>query len=56
MDFANALDRATLETIESGKMTGDLALISTLDHVEKLGTREFILAVRERLDHILAGA
>ena len=56
VDFANALDRATLETIESGKMTGDLALISTLDHVEKLGTREFILAVRERLDQILAGA
>ncbi len=56
VDFANALDRATLETIESGKMTGDLALISTLDHVEKLGTEEFILAVRARLDEILAGA
>lgn len=53
VDFANALDRATLETIESGKMTGDLALISTLDHVEKLGTREFIQAVRTRLDEIL---
>ena len=48
--FANLLDEATLETIESGKMTGDLALITTLPNVEKLGTEEFILAVRETLD------
>ncbi|MGX8687149.1 MAG: NADP-dependent isocitrate dehydrogenase [bacterium] len=56
VNFANALERATLETIESGKMTGDLALISTLDHVEKLGTEEFIQAVRARLDEILKEA
>ena len=37
----------TLETIESGKMTGDLALITTLDNVEKLDTEAFILAIRE---------
>ena len=29
-DFADKLDEATLETIESGKMTGDLALITTI--------------------------
>ena len=51
--FANLLDEATLETIESGKMTGDLALITTLPNVEKLGTEEFILAVRETLDRKL---
>ena len=56
VNFANALERATLETIESGKMTGDLALISTLEHVEKLGTEEFIQAVRARLDEILKEA
>ena len=50
MDFADKLDEATLETIESGKMTGDLALITTIPHVEKLGTEEFILAIRENLD------
>lgn len=49
-DFADALDAATMETIESGKMTGDLALITTLDHVEKLDTEGFILAIRENLD------
>jgi isocitrate dehydrogenase len=52
--FADALDRAALGTIESGKMTGDLAMISTLPNVEKLGTEEFILAVRDRLEQELA--
>ena len=51
--FADALDRAVLGTIESGTMTGDLALISTLPNVEKLDTEAFILAVRERLDQEL---
>ena len=31
-------------------MTGDLALITTIPDVEKLGTEEFILAVKENLD------
>ncbi len=52
--FADAMEKATLDTIESGKMTGDLAMISTLDHVEKLSTEGFIQAVRERLDQLLA--
>ena len=49
-DFADKLDEATLETIESGKMTGDLALITTIPDVHKLGTEEFILAIKETLD------
>ena len=49
-DFADKLDEATLETIESGKMTGDLALITTIPGVQKLGTEEFIFAVKETLD------
>lgn len=49
MKFADMLDEATLETIESGKMTGDLALITSLKNVEKLNTEDFILAVRDRL-------
>ena len=50
MDFADKLDEATIETIESGKMTGDLALITRIPDVEKLGTEEFILAIRENLE------
>ena len=48
--FADLLDEATLETIESGKMTGDLALITTIPDVQKLGTEEFIMAIKETLD------
>ena len=53
--FADLLEEATLETIESGKMTGDLALITTLPNVEKLDTEGFILAIRERLETKLEG-
>ena len=49
MKFADMLDEATLETIESGKMTGDLALITSLKNVKKLNTEDFILAVRDSL-------
>ncbi len=54
VSFADALDRAVIETIESGKMTGDLALITTLQGVEKLSTQDFIKAIRQRLDQILS--
>ena len=50
VDFADRLERATIQTIEAGKMTGDLARITSLSDVTTLGTREFILAVRETLD------
>ena len=50
MEFADRLERATIQTIEAGKMTGDLARITSLEDVTTLGTREFILAVRETLD------
>ena len=44
--FADLLEEATLETIESGKMTGDLAIITTLDHVEKSSAHKTIKDVR----------
>ena len=50
VDFADRLEAATLHTIESGKMTGDLARITTLPDPTTLGTREFILAIRETLE------
>ena len=40
---------ATLDTIEAGEMTGDLALITTLPNPVKLSTRDFILAIAKRL-------
>ena len=47
--FADRLERATLDTIAAGEMTGDLALITTLPNPVKLSTRDFILAIAKRL-------
>ncbi len=49
MDFANRLERATLDTIEAGEMTGDLARITSLPNPKALNTRDFILAIASRL-------
>ncbi len=49
VDFANRLEASTIATIEAGRMTGDLARITTLPHPQTLGTEEFILAIAERL-------
>ena len=50
VDFANRLEAATLHTIEAGKMTGDLARITTLPNPTTLDTTGFITAIRETLD------
>lgn len=47
--FADRLERATIDTIESGQMTGDLARITTLPKPQTLDTEDFILAVAEHL-------
>ena len=49
MAFADKLEKATLDTIESGKMTKDLALITTMEHPTVLNSKDFILAIRETL-------
>ena len=53
MEFADKLEKATLSTIEEGKMTKDLALITTLKDVTVLNSEQFILAIREKLDTLL---
>ncbi len=50
MTFADKLEKATLDTIESGKMTKDLALITTLERPVVLNSKDFILAIRENLE------
>lgn len=47
--FADRLEKATIDTIESGQMTGDLARITTLPKPQTLDTEDFILAVAEHL-------
>lgn len=51
-EFADKLEKATLSTIEAGKMTKDLALITTLPDVTVLNSQEFIRAIRETLDNM----
>ena len=51
--FADKLEKATIDTIESGIMTGDLALLSTLPNKTKVGTEDFLLAVNEKLKAML---
>ena len=53
VSFANKLERATIETIESGVMTGDLAAMSTLPQVQRVDTEGFLQAIRQRLDALL---
>ena len=49
VSFADRLEKAVIDTIESGIMTGDLASVSTLPGARKVETLEFIKAIRERL-------
>ena len=53
-DFADKLEQATLATIESGRMTGDLARITKLPNPQTLDTAGFIVAVRQELEKLLA--
>lgn len=53
VDFANKLEQASIQTIEDGVMTGDLAAMSTLDNITKVNTEEFLLAIRDRLEKLL---
>lgn len=50
MAFADKLEKATLKTIEDGKMTKDLALITELKDVTVLNSEGFIKAIRETMD------
>jgi len=51
--FADKLEKATIDTIEDGVMTGDLYLLSTLENKKKVNTREFLEEVGSRLKAML---
>ena len=50
VDFADRLEKATIDTIEAGKMTKDLALITTLPNVTVLNSENFIKEIRTTLE------
>ena len=49
VDFAKKLEKATLDTIEEGYMTGDLAALAEPKAKQILNSWEFIAAIKERL-------
>lgn len=51
-DFADKLERATIATIESGRMTKDLALITSLENVTVLNSADFIKEIRRTFEEM----
>ena len=49
VSFANRLEKASLQTIEDGVMTKDLAMLTDLKEVKTVNTYEFIKEIRNRL-------
>lgn len=54
IDFADKLEKASIETIEDGVMTGDLAALSSLDNITKVDTEAFLTEIAKRLDKKIA--
>ena len=52
-DFAKKLEAASIKTIEEGKMTKDLALITTIENPTVLNSYDFIVAIRKTLEKML---
>ena len=49
--FADRLEKATIATIESGRMTKDLALITSLKDVTVLNSQDFIREIRNTMEN-----
>ena len=50
--FAEKLEKACIKTIEDGKMTKDLALITSIKNPTVLNSQDFIKAIRETLESL----
>ena len=53
MHYADCLEKATIDTIEGGIMTGDLYSMSTLESKRSVGTEEFLNAIGDNLAKII---
>ena len=51
--FADKLEKASIETIEDGIMTGDLYLISKLDNKRKVDSKTFLDEIKIRLEKLM---
>ena len=50
--FADKLEQACIKTIEDGKMTNDLALITSIENPTVLNSRDFIIEIRKTLESL----
>ena len=53
MAFADKLEKATIQTIEDGVMTGDLYLLSSLENKKKVDSKTFLEAINNRLSVLM---
>ena len=53
VDFADKLEKATIQTIEDGVMTGDLYLLSNLENKKKVNSKEFLVEINNRLAKLM---
>ena len=54
VDFAGKLEKACLDTIEDGIMTGDLAALAEGENIRRVCTRDFLLEIRRKLTEAMA--
>lgn len=52
-DYADKLERATISTIESGIMTGDMAALSTIENKRTVYSEEFLDAIAAKLAELM---
>ncbi len=52
--FADKLEKATIQTIEDGIMTGDLYMLSKLENKKKVNSKEFLEEINNRLSSLMA--
>lgn len=53
VDFANKLEKASLQTIEEGVMTKDLSSLAVSENIKVVNTEEFLSEIKERLDKMM---
>ncbi|MGN0596470.1 MAG: NADP-dependent isocitrate dehydrogenase [Ruminiclostridium sp.] len=51
--YADMLEKATIDTIEDGVMTGDLEVLSKLPNKRKVDTETFLVEIGKRLEKLL---
>ncbi len=53
MKYADCLEKASIQTMENGIMTGDMAALSTLPNKKAVNSEEFLTAIAERLGKLM---